>query len=113
MRELLAIEETDARAAEAIALFCYQAKKAIGALAAAMGGVSTLVFSGGIGEHATPIRARITRGLEHLGIELDDARNAASLSVISTQASPCKVRVIATDEESVIARETAELIGRR
>jgi len=110
MRTLLATEASDLRAAEAVSLFCYQAKKAIGALAAAMGGVETLVFSGGIGEHAAPVRARIASGLEHLGIHVDDARNARALPVISTDATACTVRVIPTDEESVIARQTLDIV---
>jgi acetate kinase len=109
MRTLLATEGNDDRAAEAIELFCYQTKKFVGALAAAMGGVETLVFSGGVGEHAPVVRARITKGLEHLGIHLDEARNAASLPIISTDASRCTVRVIPTNEEWVIARQTLEV----
>jgi acetate kinase len=110
MRTLLATEGTDVRAGEAVDLFCYQSKKAVGALAAAMGGVDTLVFSGGIGEHAPPVRARIATGLEHLGIRVDEACNAATLPIISTDASACTVRVIPTDEESVIARQTIEVV---
>jgi acetate kinase len=106
MRDLLAREATDARAAEAVALFCYQAKKAIGALAAALGGIDTLVFSGGIGEHSVPVRARICDGLEHLGVRLDPARNAAGAPLLSADGSPCEVRLIPTDEELIIARET-------
>jgi acetate kinase len=92
------------RAAEAIALFCYQAKKWIGAFAAALGGVDTLVFAGGIGEHAAPVRQRICEGLSFLGIELDASRNAEAVSVISTDSSRVTVRVIRTDEELMIAR---------
>jgi acetate kinase len=86
-------------------------RKAIGALTATIGGLQTLVFSGGIGENAAPIREEIARGLEHLGIELDDSRNAANAAVISADASVCTVRVIRTDEESIIARETLATIG--
>jgi acetate kinase len=106
MRDLLAREATDARAADAVALFCYQAKKAIGALAAALGGIDTLVFSGGIGEHAAAIRARIGDGLEHLGVRLDPARNAAGAPLLSADGAPCAVRLIPTNEELIIARET-------
>jgi acetate kinase len=106
MRDLLAREASDPRAADAIALFCYQAMKAVGALAATLGGLTTLVFSGGIGERAAPVRARIARGLAHLGVLLDEARNTANAPVLSTDASPCTVRMIATDEESIIARQT-------
>ena len=99
IRDLLAREGNDARAAEAIALFCYQARKWIGAFAAALGGLDTLVFAGGIGENSPEIRARICDGLEFLGIRLDAGRNAANGPLISTDAGPATVRVIRTDEE--------------
>ena len=83
MRDLLEREAQDVRAAEAVALFCYQVKKWIGAFAAALGGLDTLVFAGGIGENAPPVRARICDGLGFLGIELDEQRNAANAGVIS------------------------------
>jgi acetate kinase len=111
MRDLLEHRSGDPRAADAVALFCHSVRKAIGALTATIGGLQTLVFSGGIGENAAPIREEIARGLEHLGIELDDARNAADAAVISADASVCTVRVIRTDEESIIARETLATIG--
>ncbi len=104
MRDLLAHEAGDVRAAEAVALFCYQAKKWIGAFAAALGGLDTLVFAGGIGENAPVVRARICEGLEFLGIEIEEKRNAANDRVISTDASRATVRVIRTDEELMIAR---------
>jgi acetate kinase len=104
MRDLLAQESVDVRAAEAVALFCYQAKKWIGAFAAALGGVDTLVFAGGIGEHAPLVRARICEGLGFLGIELHASRNERAAAVISTDASRTTVRVIRTDEELMIAR---------
>jgi acetate kinase len=104
MRDLLARESEDVRAAEAVALFCYQAKKWIGAYAAALGGLDALVFAGGIGEKAAPVRARICEGLGFLGIELDESCNAAQKNVISTDASRVVVRVMPTDEELVIAR---------
>lgn len=106
MRDLLAREPTDAAAADAVALFVHSVRKAIGALATTIGGLDTLVFSAGIGEHAAPIRARICSGLAHLGVVLDDTRNSAHAPVISADASTCTVRVIPTDEEAVIARET-------
>jgi acetate kinase len=111
MRDLLARESEDVRAAEAVALFCYQARKWIGAYVAALGGLDTLVFAGGIGEHAAPVRARICEGLDFLGIELDGARNAAHAGVISTGASRVVVRVIRTDEELMIARSVCRVIG--
>ncbi len=104
LRDLLERESADIRAAEAVALFCYQVKKWIGAFAAVLGGVDTLVFSGGIGENAPVVRSRICEGLDFLGIELDDIRNAAGDAVISADASRAKVRVIRTDEDMVIAR---------
>src|SRR5277367_4756485 len=103
MRDLLDCETRDVRAAEAIALFCYQVKKWIGSFAAALGGLDTLVFAGGIGENAAPIRERICNELGFLGIELDEERNGANAGVISSETSRIPVRVIRTDEESVIA----------
>jgi acetate kinase len=104
MRDLLARESADGRAAEAVALFCYQAKKWIGAYAAALGGLDTLVFAGGIGENAPPIRERICAGLGFLGVGLDRRRNARTAPLISPDAGRVKVRVIRTDEELMIAR---------
>ena len=110
MRDLLAQEAHDIRAAEAVALFCYQAKKWIGAFAAALGGMETLVFAGGIGENAPRVRARICDGLGFLGIEIDEKRNAASDGVISTDASRPTVRVIRTDEDLMIARSVSRIL---
>ncbi len=104
MRELLDRESHDVRAAEAVALFCYQARKWIGAFAAALGGLDTLVFAGGIGENAPPIRARICEGLGFLGIQLNQPHNQKSAGVISSNSSRATVRVIRTDEELMIAR---------
>ena len=111
MRDLLDHETQDVRAAEAIAIFCYQIKKWIGAFAAALGGLDTLVFAGGIGENAPPIRARICDGLGFLGIELEETRNAANEEVISAAASRVAVRVIRTDEELMIARSVLPFCG--
>jgi acetate kinase len=111
MRDLLDREGQDVRAAEAVALFCYQVKKWIGAFAAALGGLDTLVFAGGIGENAPPVRARICDGLAFLGIELDDKRNASNDGVISTAASRVAVRVIPTDEERMIAEMVRRVLG--
>jgi acetate kinase len=111
MRDLLAREADDVRAAEAVGLFCYQAKKWVGAFTAALGGLDTLVFSAGIGERSAPIRARICDGLGFLGIELHDVRNATHAPVISTDASRVTVRVIPTDEEQMIARSVSRLLG--
>jgi acetate kinase len=111
MRDLLAQEARDVRAAEAVALFCYQAKKWIGAYAAALGGLDTLVFAGGIGENAPPVRARICAGLGFLGIELNEARNAENAAVISAESGRVAVRVIRTDEELMIARSVCRILG--
>jgi acetate kinase len=108
MRDLLAKEAADVRAAEAVALFCYQAKKWIGAYAAALGGLDTLVFAGGIGENASPIRSRICQGLNFLGIELEEASNNATAPVISAPGSRVAVRVIRTNEELMIARSVLQ-----
>ncbi len=110
MRDLLAREAGDVRAAEAVALFCYHAKKWVGSFAAALGGLDTLVFTGGIGENAPAVRARICEGLGFLGIDLDEARNADNAGVISAASSRATVRVIPTDEELMIARSVAELL---
>ncbi len=111
MRDLLAREATDVRAAEAVALFCYQAKKWIGSFTAALGGLDTLVFAGGIGEKAPLVRTRICEGLGFLGIELNKARNAEGAAVISKDASRVAVRVICTDEELMIARSVCRVLG--
>jgi acetate kinase len=111
MRDLLQHETLDVRAAEAVALFCYQVKKWIGAFAAALGGLDTLVFSGGIGENAPTVRLRICDGLEFLGIDLEEKRNAANEGVISGPASRVAVRVIRTDEELMIAKTVCRVLG--
>jgi len=111
MRDLLGREKQDVRAAEAVALFCYQVKKWIGAFAAALGGLDTLVFAGGIGENAPAVRTRICDGLGFLGVELDGERNAANDGVISTAASRAVVRVIRTDEELMIAKIACRVLG--
>ena len=111
MRELLDREKQDMRAAEAVALFCYQVKKWIGAFAAALGGLDTLVFAGGIGENAPIVRARICDGLGFLGIELEEERNAANAGVISAVTGRVPVRVIHTDEEWMIASTVCSVLG--
>ena len=98
------------RAAEAVALFCYQAKKWIGSFAAALGGIDTLVFAGGIGENAPVIRERICDGLGFLGIGLHRGRNAKNAPLISRDAGRVKVRVIRTDEELMIARSVCRVL---
>jgi acetate kinase len=111
LRDLLAQESEDVRAAEAVALFCYQAKKWIGSFAAALGGLDTLVFAGGIGENAPLIRGRICDQLSFLGIELNEGRNATNASLISTDGGRVAVRVIRTDEEIMIARSVVCVLG--
>jgi acetate kinase len=111
MRDLLGREARDVRAAEAVSMFCYQVKKWIGAFAAALGGLDTLVFSGGIGENAPRVRARICEGLGFLGIELDQKQNSANACVISANISRVAVRVIQTDEEWMIARTVCRVLG--
>jgi acetate kinase len=110
MRNLLAAEATDPRAADAVETFCYQAKKWLGSFAAALAGVDTLVFAGGIGENAPTIRKRICDGLGFLGIELDARRNRAGAPVISAKSSRVTVRVIATDEALMIATSVRNLL---
>jgi acetate kinase len=110
VRDLLALEAGDSRAAEALALFCYQAKKCIGSFAAVLGGLDMLVFAGGIGENAPLIRERICDGLVFLGIELDPERNAGNAPVISVEAGRVEVRVIHTDEEVMVARSVARVL---
>ena len=110
MRELLAHESQDVRAAEAIALFCYQVRKCIGAYAAVLGGLDTLVFTGGIGENAGVIRERVCEGLAFLGVELNRERNENRESLISSDTSRVKVRIIHTDEELMIARSVMRVL---
>jgi len=111
LRDLLAREFDDVRAAEAVALFCYQAKKWIGSFAAALGGLDTLVFAGGIGENAPLVRERICDQLGFLGIKLDEGRNAKNASLISTDGGLVAARVIRTDEEIMIARSVVRVLG--
>jgi acetate kinase len=111
MRDLLDHEKQDVRAAEAVALFCYQAKKWIGSFAAALGGLDTLVFAGGIGENAPPVRERICGQLDFLGVKINGARNAENAVVISADNAHVTVRVIRTDEELMIARSVGRLLG--
>lgn len=111
VRDLLDREASDPRAAEALAVFCYQAKKWIGSFAAALGGLDTLVFAGGIGENSGAVRGRICKGLTHLGIEIDQSANERNAPRISPDAGAVRVRVIRTDEESVIAASSMHTLG--
>lgn len=111
VRDLLDRERGDPRAAQALALFCYQARKWIGSLAAALGGLDTLVFAGGIGENSAPIRTRICEDLRFLGLEIDEEANQRHARLISSPSGAVKVHVIHTDEESVIADSSMRLLG--
>ena len=111
VRDLLAREAHDTRAAEAVELFCYQVRKWIGAFAAVLGGLDTLVFAAGIGEHAPLVRRRICAGLDFLGITLHARRNATNAPLISTDTGRVKVRVIHTDEGLMIARSVTRVLG--
>jgi acetate kinase len=113
MRELQEKSKQDPHAAEAIDLFCYRAKKYVGAYAAALGGLDALVFTGGIGEHAPAIRERICSGLDFLGIHLDTARNATNAPVISAGDSRVNVRVIQTNEDLMIVQHVITVLGER
>jgi acetate kinase len=110
VRDLLDRQKKDPRAAEAIEIFCYQARKWIGALSAALGGLDTLVFSGGIGENSPPIRARICRELKYLGLQLDTNHNNESAPIISGKSSKVVVRMIRTDEELYMARTLGAIL---
>lgn len=113
MKDLLSQEAKNPHAAEAVDLFCYQAKKYLGALAAVLGGLDTLIFTGGIGENAPPVRWRICQDMEFLGIRLDPSRNDANAPIISRSDSPASVRVMRTDEELMIARHTYSLVSHK
>jgi acetate kinase len=111
MRELLKKQDTDSRASEAIALFCYQTKKCIGAYAAALGGIDTLIFSGGIGEHTPQIRTQICDTLKFLGIEIDENKNKNNADIISLPDAKVTIRVMHTNEELMIAKLVYEYLN--
>lgn len=111
MRDLIERQASDVRAAEAVELFCYYTRKWIGAFAAVLGGLDTLVFAGGIGENSPEVRAKVCDGLGFFGIELEEKRNAANEDVISAQASQVAVRVIRTNEEQMIAKMVCRVLG--
>lgn len=111
MEYLLEHEANHRPSAEAIAYYCYQVKKNIGAFAAALGGLDALVFTGGIGEHAAAIRSRICSGLEHLHLSLDEGANGRNATQIGCLSNAIPVFVVPTDEEQLIARNTAYLLG--
>jgi acetate kinase len=111
MQTLLAQRAYEPHAAQAVDMFCYHVRKHVGALAAVLGGLDTLVFTGGIGERAVAVRACVCDGLAHLGIRLDAGRNAAHAAVISADNSACAVRVVPTDEDLMIARHTRRVLA--
>lgn len=113
MKTLLEHKDSDQRARDAIDLFCYQIKKSIGSLAAALGGINTLVFTGGIGENAPIIRAQICAGLEFLGIKIDQTQNAANAGLISAKDSEVRIRIIHADEASIIAQSVWQIIAEK
>ena len=110
MEDLLELQAKDNRAAEAVDLFCYQAKKWIGSFAAVLDGLDTLVFAGGIGENSPEIRSRICNGLQFLGIKLDEKKNAKNSNIISIVKSRVTVRVIPTNEELMIAKSVSNIL---
>jgi acetate kinase len=113
MKALLESKSADPAAALAVKMFCYQARKFVGAFAAVLGGLDTLVFTGGIGERAAPVRAEICEGLEHLGVAIDRAANDRDAEIVSPGGSRCVVRVVQTDEDLMIARHTRAILLRR
>src|SRR5262249_31120626 len=110
MKTLLDQRAREPHAAQAVDMYCYHVRKFIGAFAAVLNGLDTLVFTGGIGDRAAPVRAEICRGLEHLGVTLDPKRNVEHADVISAPNSACEVRVVPTDEDLMIARHTRRLV---
>ena len=122
MRDLLAKQQDDVHAAEAVQLFCYSARKSIGALTAALGGLDTLVFSGGIGENSAEVRQRICTELEYIGVQIDEKRNNSGAKtaeggkwivksgLLSPDAAQVQVWLIPTDEELMIARIISQII---
>lgn len=112
MRELMEVEDTNSNAKEAIELFCYQTKKWIGSFTTVLGGLDTLVFSGGIGEHSPEVRSKICDSLGFLGIELYEIKNMNNEAIISIEESKVTVRVITTNEEVMIARLVNDMLNK-
>src|SRR6478672_8989805 len=111
MKALLQKSQTDNAARMAVQMFAYQVRKFIGAYAAVLNGLDTLVFTGGIGERAAEVRAEICSGLEYLGVALDTEANGRNAGVISLPGTKCTVRVLRTDEDLMIARHTREVVS--
>ena len=110
MKTLIEKKDAEPHAAQAIELFCYTARKHIGALSATLGGLDTLVFTGGIGERAAFVRWLLCQGLDYLGVQLDPGKNDAHADVISVEKSPCTVRVVRTNEDLMIVRHARKLL---
>jgi acetate kinase len=110
VRDLLARRSSDPRARLALEVFVWSARKWVGAMAAALGGIDSLVFTGGVGEHAAAIRAEIALGVGHLGVAIDTARNERGDAVVSPDGARCVVRVVSTDEERMVARHTRRVL---
>ena len=113
MRTLLAARDRDQNAARAVAMFCHRARREVGALAAVLGGLDSLVFTGGIGERSAVIREEICRGLEHLGVGLDLDANRAHAPIVSPRGAGCTVRVVETNEDLMVARHTRAVLQGR
>lgn len=111
MKALLQKSQTDNVARMAVQMFAYQVRKFIGAYAAVLNGLDTLVFTGGIGERAAEVRAEICSGLEYLGISLDMAANSQNAGVISQPGTKCTIRVVQTDEDLMIASHTRNVVS--
>jgi acetate kinase len=111
MKTLLEKRQSDPRAAEAVEMFCASVRKHIGAFATVLGGLDALVFTGAIGERAAAVRSEICRDLGYLGIVLDASKNDRNADVLSASSATCAIRVIPTNEELMIARQTAAAIG--
>jgi acetate kinase len=111
MKILVDNRKNDARAAEAVDLFCYRVKKYVGAYAAVLGGLDLLAFTGGIGENSFVIREKICDGLDFLGVRLDGPSNQANADLISLSQSHVKVRVVKTNEDLMIARHVQSTLG--
>src|SRR6185295_7653674 len=110
MQVLLAQRASNPDAALAVDMFCYQIRKAIGGLSAVLGGLDTLVFTGGIGEHAPVVRSEICAGLEYLGITLDPSRNESSAQTVNCPDTHVTVRIVHTNEEQMIARHARRVL---
>jgi acetate kinase len=110
MKALLQKSRTDNAARMAVQMFAYQVRKFIGAYAAVLNGLDTLVFTGGIGERAAEVRTEICSGLEYLGVTLDMAANGQNAEVISQSGTKCTIRVVQTDEDLMIASHTRNVV---